>query len=71
MCNVLIKGFKSDAHAKTFISWYEGQAEQDFPIWAECDDTLTEEEQRGAYVNLQETYPLKQDDSGNWIMIVK
>jgi len=34
--DVLVKGFKNSEEAIEFMSWYEGQGEQDFSIWLEC-----------------------------------
>jgi hypothetical protein len=31
-----IKGFKSKVQVEAFISWYEGQGEQDASVWFEC-----------------------------------
>lgn len=39
---VKIGGFKSKEAAQMFMSWYEGQGEQDIDIWKEC-----REEERG------------------------
>lgn len=33
--DLLIKGFKSESQVKEFISWYEGQGEQDASLWFE------------------------------------
>lgn len=36
MYNLNIGGFKTPEQAEAFISWYEGQGEQDAQIWFEC-----------------------------------
>jgi hypothetical protein len=72
MASVLITGFVSEAVAKEFIKWYEGQGEQVFPEWLECRDELTDDEvEQGAYVDIETTYPLKQDRDGNFIMVIR
>ena len=34
--DVTVKGFKTRDEAETFMSWYEGQGEQDAAVWFEC-----------------------------------
>lgn len=34
--SVHVHGFKSLDEAEEFCRWYEGQGEQDIPIWLEC-----------------------------------
>lgn len=36
MYKINVTGFKTKAQAEEFISWYEGQGEQDAAIWFEC-----------------------------------
>jgi hypothetical protein len=51
---VLVKGFKTQEQADTFIKWYEGQGEQDAQIWFEENDF-------SAYTDLELTYPISYD----------
>lgn len=41
MFNVLIRGFATKEQAKEFISWYEGQGEQDAYEWFETNGIAT------------------------------
>jgi len=38
--SLTIKGFNTPEQVKTFIDWYEGQGEQDIPLWLECSEKL-------------------------------
>jgi hypothetical protein len=65
---VVITGFASDKHAKTFVDWFEGQGEQDCDIWFE--DRGIESQ----LVDCKSTFTkgkLNRDDQGNWIMVLK
>jgi hypothetical protein len=50
--SVLIEGFVDEDQAKAFISWYEGQGEQDIGYWMEATGTPV------PYVSCSKTYPL-------------
>lgn len=67
MATVIIKGFRSDLDAQTFIEWFEGQGEQDQDEWFECrqEEGLDVESQ---FTDCIKTYPLKQDTNGNWVL---
>lgn len=58
MFSVLVTGFPSKEAAVAWIGWYEGQGEQDAPIWLE--EALCSP---GCSVNTdcQATFPLKWD----------
>ena len=60
MFKVLIEGFKTEAQAKSFIAWYEGQGEQDASVWFDCDEVLGIDSMN---TNLEKTYPLKLVDN--------
>jgi hypothetical protein len=36
MFTLMITGFRTQAEVDAFISWYEGQGEQDAAVWFEC-----------------------------------
>lgn len=38
MFKVVVNGFATEKQARAWISWYEGQGEQDASVWADCQD---------------------------------
>jgi len=65
MANVIIKNFKSDAHAKCFIEWFEGQGEQDQSYW------FAETELSCQYTDVLKTYKggePQQDTNDDWVL---
>lgn len=65
MANVIIKGFKTDAHAKMFMSWFEGQGEQDQEAWFECQDPPL----KSQIVDVRKKF--EDDGQGNHTMYLK
>jgi hypothetical protein len=61
MASVIIHGFQSDRAAKTFIEWF-GQGEQMQEDW------FDEANLKGQIVDIEGTFPLRQDSDSNWIM---
>ena len=48
--DVLVTGFETDEQARMFISWFEGQGEEDASIWFD----VNEKEGRCPYSDFQE-----------------
>lgn len=72
MSSVLITGFKNDECAKTFISWFEGQGEQIQDIWFDArNDDAPDAGIESQTTDCKKTFPLKQDENGNWKLILK
>lgn len=75
MASVVIHGFKNDDAAREFIHWYEGQGEQDLPVWFECREAEGQEVGTSANCDIEKTYgkdgSVKQDEHGNWVMHVR
>lgn len=59
MFSVKVEGFKTEAQAKAFIEWYEGQGEQNASIWFECRKSEGEIDVDFMPVNCKETYPIQ------------
>ena len=64
MYEVLVTGFHTEEQAWEFISWYEGQGEQDSDIWLS---------QRGftAYTDMEKYFEQKTDEQGRPILPLK
>lgn len=58
MYSVLVTGFPTKKAAEAWLGWYEGQGEQDAPIWLE---NALDMPGCSAITDLQATYPLKWD----------
>jgi hypothetical protein len=71
VASVIINGFLNDAEAIEFISWFEGQGEQDLPIWFEERRINGFDVRDSITTDCATTYPLKQDANGNWILNVQ
>jgi hypothetical protein len=70
MASVIIHGFHTEEDAQTFISWFEGEGEQDQSIWFE-DREAEGLDVKAQYVDCQATYKggkPRQDDQGNWVI---
>lgn len=70
MSSVLIKGFKNDACAKTFIDWFQGIGEQqqcfEFEERARQDASI-----EAQFTDTRETYPLKQNSNKQWVLVLQ
>lgn len=68
MASVIIHGFESDAAAKEFIRWYEGQGEQEIGVWWEDRKNIG----KTPYTDMDKFHNLpKVDDEGNHVLYVK
>lgn len=56
---VVVTGFHTEAQAKAFIQWYEGQGEQDAAIWFECRKEEGEIDVDWMGVDIKATYPIE------------
>jgi len=63
MYKVNIEGFKTKAQAEAFVSWYEGQGEQDIDIWLECRKDEGEIDVDSMKVDCRDTYPLQWNEN--------
>jgi hypothetical protein len=73
MVSVIINGFQNDTEAQEFISWYEGQGEQDSCIWFELRQEEGKKVRDSIICNLEKTYVKgkpRKDVNGNWVLDV-
>lgn len=69
MAKVIVTGFKNDVDAKAFMSWFEGQGEQDFPEWLECRQEKAKSVDPVSYNTDMKLYnPSRKDDNGNFVL---
>ena len=67
---VVVTGFQTEAQAKAFIEWYEGQGEQDAGIWFECRKEEGEISVDWMGVDIPATYPIE-FENGSTNMVLK
>jgi len=60
--NVIVKGFRSDEHAKAFIKWFEGAGEQMQDNWFQIEGL------QGQITDISKTFPIHRDKNGNWVL---
>ena len=58
MFSIKVEGFKTEAQAKAFIEWYEGQGEQSAAIWFEERKREGEIDVDFMPVDCKKTYPI-------------
>jgi hypothetical protein len=54
-----IKGFKTKDEVEAFISWYEGQAEQDITVWLQDRKYEGKDVRKYLDTDITATYPIK------------
>ncbi len=67
---VVVTGFRTEAQAKAFIEWYEGQGEQDAGVWFECRKEEGEIDVDWMGVDLKATFPIE-FENGSATMVLK
>ncbi len=63
MYSLKFNGFKTKAQAEAFLSWYEGQGEQDSVIWFECRKEEGKIDVDSMMVDCQKTYPMQWNEN--------
>lgn len=67
MFSLKINGFRDEAEARAFISWYGGQGEQDASIWFECRMDEGEIDRDFIPVNTYKPYVVEGDTLIAWV----